>query len=103
MSELLCRKLRLIHVEGDTLYPVRMKNRDTGVVAFRLSKKGNTKADSIEVIDEHEMILKVTQEGYKVRARTQKPTSKGGRTGLYALNETAIKLWHIIDSKETTE
>lgn len=32
--------------------PVRMKNRDTGRVAFRLSKLGNTKADSIEVEDE---------------------------------------------------
>lgn len=101
MSELLCRTLRLTHKEGDVLYPVRMKNKDTGRVAFRLSKAGNTKADSIEVMDEQEMILKVTQQGYKVRARTERPTSQGGRTGLYALGERAIREWQLIDGNES--
>jgi hypothetical protein len=101
MSELLYRKLRLNHTEGDVLYPARMKNMDTGRVAFRLSKRGNTKADSIEVTDEQEMIRKVTTQGYKVRARTIKPVSKGGRGGLYSLTETSIRDWQLMNTEES--
>lgn len=100
MSERLCRKLRMFHQEGDVLYPVRMKNNDTGRLAFRLSRSGNTKADSIEVTDEQEMLYKVTRQGYKVRARTEKPKSRGGRDGLYALGELAIPGWQLIDNQE---
>ncbi|ANG63062.1 hypothetical protein A8C75_11650 [Marinobacterium aestuarii] len=97
MSDTLCRRLQLNHIEGDILYPCRMKNQDTGLVAFRLSKGGNTKRDSIEVTDEQEMIRKVTTQGYKVRARTIEPVSQGGRTGLYTLGEQAIRDWTLND------
>ena len=68
-----------------------MKNRDTGKLAFRLSKGGNTKSDSIEIEDESEMIKKVINEDYMIRARTKEPLSQGGRSGLYRLKERAIK------------
>ncbi|GHB02554.1 hypothetical protein ACFFLG_19105 [Shewanella indica] len=100
MNELLCRKLRLTHKNGQVLYPVRIKNNDTGKLAFRLSKKGNTKAEGIEVSDEQDMILKVTTQGYKVRARTEQPPSQGGIAGLYALDQRSISHWQKIETKE---
>lgn len=50
--------------------------------------------------DEQEMLYKVTRQGYKVRARTEKPRSQGGRDGLYALGELAIPDWQLIDNQE---
>lgn len=96
MNATLCYKLKLKHSNGDILYPARMVNRDTGRVAFRLSKGGNTKSDSIEIEEEDEMIKLVTKRGYRVRARTEKPASQGGRTGLYAIDERAIISWQIV-------
>lgn len=90
MKTTLSEKLVLSHSSGVKLYPVRMKNRDTGTVAYRLSKKGNTKPDSIEVVDEDDMILKVLEQGYAVRARTVEPNSQGGISGLYKINQQAI-------------
>lgn len=100
MSDLLCRKLQLKHVEGEVFYPVRMKDRETGEIAFSVSKGDNTKQDSIPVTDEEEMILKVTTQGYKVRARTEAPPSRGGRTGLYSLTHRAIRSWQLLKTEE---
>lgn len=77
----------LEHRSGDKLYPVRIKNRDTGVVAFRLSKRGNTKKDSIEVTDESVMKSKVLNEGYAVRASTLNRS----RFGLYRFGAREIR------------
>lgn len=95
MNEVLSSKLVLVHNSGDLLYPVKMKNRDTGRIAFRLSRRGNTKSDSIEVEDESEMINKITRENYMVRARTRKHTSQGGRTGLYRCNDRSIREYRL--------
>ena len=100
MSNLFCRKLRLKHVEGDVLYPMRVKDRETEEVAFRVSKGGNTKQDSIPITDEDDMIRKVTTQGYKVRARTEAPPSRGGRKGLYSLTHRAIRSWQLLETKE---
>jgi len=97
MSDVLSYKLILKHSNGDILFPARIKNRDTGIAAFRLSKGGNTKSDSIEIEDEYEMIKLVTKGGYRVRARTEKPASRGGRTGLYAIDQRAIISWQTIE------
>lgn len=102
MTDTLCRKLRLVHVSGDILYPARIKDRDTGLLAFRVAKGGNTKSDSTPVMDEDEMIRKVTRQGYRVRARTEKPASRGGRTGLYAIDERAIRSWEQIENGEVS-
>ncbi len=98
MSEIFCRRLRLYHTSGDLLFPVKMKDRDTGRAAFRLSKEGNKKTDSIEVTDEQEMIRKVTTEGYAVRARTEKP---GGRQGLFKIDQRGILRWELVEKSET--
>ncbi|GAB4361133.1 MAG: hypothetical protein Kow006_31650 [Gammaproteobacteria bacterium] len=52
--------------DGRRLYPVRMKNRDTGVLAFRVSKDGNKKSDGREV-DELEMARLVLDLNWSVR------------------------------------
>ncbi|WP_283445674.1 hypothetical protein [Noviherbaspirillum suwonense] len=56
--------LTLAH--GTEIFPVQMKRRDTGVIAFRISPGGtggNTLAASEEV-DEDTMTRKVLEEGY---------------------------------------
>ena len=63
------QKFYFEHKSGQRLYPVTMKNRDTGRVAFRVSKLGNLKEDGLEV-DEDEMVQKVLEEGYAVRMTT---------------------------------
>lgn len=95
MSERISRKLELAHISGALLYPVRIKNQDTGRIAFRLSTQGNTKDDSIEIEDEQIMIYKVLKENYMVRARTLKPASQGGIAGLYRLKERSIRDYRI--------
>ncbi|WP_286220136.1 hypothetical protein [Marinobacter apostichopi] len=100
MSDTLCRRFRLIHVCGDVLYPARIKDRESDEVAFRLAKGGNTKDDSISVQSEEEMIAKVLRQGFRVRARTEKPVSRGGRAGLYAIDEQAIRSYELIETGE---
>lgn len=103
MSDAFCRRFRLIHVCGDVLYPVRIKDRDTGELAFRIAKGGNTKDESISVQNEEEMIEKVLRQGFRVRARTEKPVSRGGRAGLYAVDEQAIRSYELIETGEVHE
>lgn len=98
MNERFSNKLELIHVTGASLYPVKVRNRDTGRIAFRLSKAGNTKNDSIEIEDELEMIEKVLNQNYMVRARTLKPATQGGLTGLYRLKERSVRNYRVHDA-----
>lgn len=80
----------LEHNDGDRLYPVRMKNRDTGKVAFRVSKggpAGNTKEVGLEIDDEKEVRRLVHEHGYAVRAKSR----KSGREGLYKVGQRSIK------------
>ena len=84
-SDIFC----LHHKTGDVLYPIKMRNKDTGVVAFRVSpggSKGNTKKISIEVEDEHEMKRYVFEYGYSVRASTQDRK----RHGLFKVGQRSI-------------
>lgn len=56
----------LLHQNGDKLYPVRMKNRDTGKRCFRVSPggiDGNKKEMGLEIECEHEMKNFVLQRG----------------------------------------
>jgi hypothetical protein len=79
----------LVHNSCDKLYPVRMKGRDTGNVAFKVSpggEGGNTNAKSIEILDEHEMKSYVFDHGYAVRASTL----NGSRKGLYKIGQRSI-------------
>lgn len=79
----------LVHESGDKLYPVRIKNRDTGKIAFRVSKGGaggNRKDAGIEVEDEYQMKKYVLEQGYAVRASTVDKS----RYGLFKIGQRSI-------------
>lgn len=79
----------LVHKNGDKLYPVKMKNRETGKICFRVSPGGtggNKKEMGLEVESEHEMKKYVLQKGYAVRAATL----NGSRKGLYKIGQRCI-------------
>lgn len=65
----------LVSNEGRKVVPVRMKNQDTGLVAFRLAKMGNTKDGQREVTDEAELLRLCETGQYQVRAQ---PLDKSG-------------------------
>ncbi len=65
----------LVSNEGRKIVPVRMKNQDTGLVAFRLAKMGNTKDGQREVTDEAELLRLCETGQYQVRAQ---PLDKSG-------------------------
>lgn len=83
----------LIHESGDVLYPAKMKNRTTGVIAYRVSRKGNTLADSIELHDEQEVLRYVRDLGYGVRTKSK--TTE--RNGLYKLEQRSITALQILN------
>ena len=88
-SDLFSNLFYLLHQSGDKLYPVKIKNRDTGKVSFRVSKGGaggNTKESGIEIEDEYKMKKYVLEQGYAVRAAT---TSKS-RNGLFKIGQRSI-------------
>jgi hypothetical protein len=87
-----CMKLKMFHESGDVLYPVKMKNKDTGLVAFRVSPGGNTKVDSIEVEDEQSMLDYVLKKDYRVRASSLSAVSGSSkkRSGLYRISQRSI-------------
>lgn len=79
----------LIHKNGQRLYPVRMKNRDTGTVAFRISpggKSGNTKDIGSEEQDESLVFEKVTVQGWAVRVSSLDRATNG----LYKIGQKSI-------------
>jgi len=75
------------HSSGDKLYPVRMKNRETGRMAFRLSLGGNKKSDMVEV-DNSQDALRMVESGYGVRCST----TDGNRSGIYSAKGRSVKL-----------
>lgn len=80
----------LEHVSGDKLFPVKIRNRDTGKVSFRVSRggtSGNTKEAGSEVDCEFEVKRLVLDQGYAVRASTRNKS----RNGLYKLGMRSIK------------
>ena len=89
IDEIFGRTFCLIHKAGVRLYPVRVKNRDSGKVAFRISsggKGGNTKDIGSEETDESVVFGKVTVDGWAVRV-----ASRGRKTkGLYKIGEKSI-------------
>ncbi len=79
----------LEHNSGDKLYPVKMKNKESGKVAFRVSPGGtggNTKEAGQELECESEVKRLVFDLGYAVRAATKNKS----RTGLYKIGMKSI-------------
>jgi hypothetical protein len=63
------KTFHLVRHDGRKIVPVMTKNRDTGKVAFRVAKMGNTKDDMLEVLDEAELLRHCESGLYQVRAR----------------------------------
>lgn len=59
----------LVRNDGRKIVPVRMKNQDTGRIAFRVAKMGNTKDGQREVTDEEELLRCCESGQYQVRAQ----------------------------------
>jgi len=76
-------------MNGIEVFPVQIKNRDTGVIAFRVSRGGaggNTK-EAGEEVDEAVMIRKVLELGYAVRCSSL----DGNTKGLYVQGERSVR------------
>lgn len=74
---------------GTEVFPVQMKRRDNGNLAFRISRggKGGNTLESSEEVNEATMIGKVINDGYAVRC-----SSKDGSTnGLYKLGRRSVR------------
>lgn len=86
----LCTRVCFTLHDGSELFPVRMKNRDTGRVAFRLSEGGtggNTKEKTIEEEDENQMIEMVCHKGMAIRLQS----ANGDRQGLYRKDGRSVR------------
>lgn len=80
-----CHAIGFVLTTGIEVFPVQMKRRNTGNVAFRISAGGNTLAGSEEVT-ETEMLEKVMSRGYVVRCASLDRTV----TGLYKIGERSV-------------
>lgn len=84
-----CLRVCFVLKDGAVLHPIRMKNRATGRISFRLSKGGtggNTLENTIEIDDELEMIDHVCKHGLAVRAASL----DGATHGLYRRGGRAV-------------
>ncbi|QII28326.1 hypothetical protein G6052_06130 [Stenotrophomonas maltophilia] len=59
----------LVRHDGLVIVPVRMRDRDTGNVAFRVAEMGNTKDGQREIYDEAELLRLCESRQYQVRAQ----------------------------------
>jgi hypothetical protein len=87
--------------DGREVFPIMMKSRNTGKIAFRISqggKGGNTIAAG-EQVDEQTMIEKVTREGYAVRCASL----DGKQANLLKMGQRAVKevKWHHATSAQS--
>ena len=76
----LCMKIAFIHTDGSRLYPVAIRNRATGRVAFNLARPGTAshhREAAIEVEDEGEVVRQILLNGMKVRCQGVNGDHKG--------------------------
>ena len=88
-SELFFYKFYLLHKDGHKLYPIRVKNLETGKHTFRVSeggKRGNTKDAGLEISDENQLSDYVLNKGFAIRASTLDKSVKG----LYKVGQRSI-------------
>lgn len=89
-NDRLCQRVRFILHDGCELFPIRMKNRETGLIAFRVSEGGtggNTIEQTIEVTDENKMIDMVCKQEMSVRLSS----ADGKRQGQYRKGRRAVR------------
>lgn len=83
-------RVRFILHDGTELFPLRMKSRQSGKVAFRLSDGGaggNTIENTTEVEDEAEMVVMVCKQEKAVRLLS----ADGSRQGLYRKGGRSVR------------
>ncbi len=88
-QERLSRAFSFVLNNGTEVFPVQVKRRDNGNIAFRVSRggTGGNTIESGEEVDEPTMVRKVLSLGYAVRC-----SSKDGATkGLYKHGHRAVR------------
>ncbi len=95
VSEKFAETFHFLHTSGDKLYPVKIKDRVTGKLAWRVSEDGNRKDSSIEAFDEAELRNYVLSRKYAVRAATK----NSDRKGLYRPNQRSLV--SVVDSLDS--
>lgn len=89
-QERYAKTFRLVSHHGETLFPVRVRNRATGRQAFNLAKRGagtHTREHRIEVEDEAKAYEMVASGTYKIRATR----GNGDAPSLLGLGDRVIK------------
>lgn len=71
------RRFCFEHKSGDVLYPVRLRNRQTGALRFRVGKVTTKPPHELEV-EEDEMVRLVLVEDYVVRMKDPHAGRHGG-------------------------
>jgi hypothetical protein len=89
-KERFCGRLKFVLHDGTELFPVRMKSRDSGKVAFRLTAAGtagNTKDTIEEVEAENQMIELVCKQNRAIRLYS----ADSSRQGIYRRTGRSVR------------
>lgn len=88
-QERISRRFSFILNNGTEVFPVQMKRRDTGTIAFRISPggTGGNTLEASEEVDEETMVRKVLEEGYAVRCKSV----DGNTNGLYKHGHRSVR------------
>ena len=89
LQERISRIFSFILNNGTEVFPVQMKRRDTGTIAFRVSPggTGGNTLEASEEVDEETMVRKVLEEGYAVRCKSL----DGSTNGLYKHGHRSVR------------
>jgi hypothetical protein len=93
-NDKICTRLMFVLHDGTKLFPAKMKNRDSKIVAYRLSgggKGGNTLEAGQEVTEEDQMIDLVVKQDFSVRMAGD----KSGLKNLYKLHGRAVQAGYL--------
>ena len=88
-QERISRTFSFLLNNGIEVFPVQMKRRDTGVIAFRISPggTGGNTLEASEEVDENTMVQKVFKEGFAVRCKSL----DGSTNGLYKQGHRSVR------------
>ena len=88
-QDIFSRAFRFVLHSGTEVFPVRMKNRRTGLVAYRVSPggAGGNTLDVIEEVDEVTMVHKVMNLDFAVRCASLDRSVRG----LYKKDQRSVR------------
>lgn len=88
-QERISRRFSFVLNNGTEVFPVQMKRRDTGTIAFRISAggTGGNTLEASEEVDEETMVRKVLEEGFAVRCKSL----DGNTNGLYKHGHRSVR------------